>query len=127
MFINKNSLQITISGKPTLNLGQYLLEAKYGYNKLWSEDSGRNLKGTQSGTLLGIFPKIICQFRRLTQTELETIAPYLDAPIQTISYYDINKKAQTNITTYSGDYEIDNTDIGQNKGFQISFISVSKR
>ena len=38
MFIDKNS--ITIDG---INIGQYIVEAKYGYNKLWSSDSGRNL------------------------------------------------------------------------------------
>ena len=38
MFIDKNS--IIING---VSMGQYLVEAKYGYNKLWGEDSGRNL------------------------------------------------------------------------------------
>ena len=38
MFINPNS--ITING---VSMGQYITEAKYGYNKLWSSDSGRNL------------------------------------------------------------------------------------
>lgn len=38
MFINKNS--IIIDG---VNMGQYITEAKYSYNKLWSSDSGRNL------------------------------------------------------------------------------------
>jgi hypothetical protein len=65
MFINKNS--IIING---VSMGQYLTEAKYGYNKLWSSDSGRNLAGVMTGTLVGIFPKLILQFRRLTKAEL---------------------------------------------------------
>ena len=60
MFINKNSL--IVNG---VNLGNYIVQANYGYNKLWSSDSGRNLAGEQSGTLIGIFPKIIVQFRKL--------------------------------------------------------------
>ena len=64
MFIDVNSIQVN-----GVSLGQYLVEAKYGYNKLWGKDTGRNLAGTNSGTLLGIFPKIICQFRKLTKTE----------------------------------------------------------
>ena len=68
MYIDKNSLIVN-----NVNLGQYILEAKYSYNKLWSNDSGRNLAGTQSGTLIGIFPKIVVQFRKLTKIELETI------------------------------------------------------
>ena len=126
MFINKNS--IVING---VNMGQYLVEAKYQYNKLWASDSGRNLAGVQSGTLVGIFPKIILQFRKLTKAELETIVPILDAPYQTFSYYDPNKKAQTSMTTYTGDYEVDNKHIisgnKKNEGFNISFIAVSKR
>ena len=38
MFLDNNS--IIING---VSMGQYIVEAKYGYNKLWSSDSGRNL------------------------------------------------------------------------------------
>lgn len=125
MFIDKNSLTVN-----NVNLGEYILEAKYSYNKLWSSDSGRNLAGTQSGTLVGIFPKIIVQFRKLTKAELEKIIPILDSPRQTLIYYDPNKKAMTTMTTYTGDYEIDNKGIighVKNEGFQISFIAVKRR
>ena len=125
MFIDKDSLMVN-----GLDLGQYLVEAKYGYNKLWSSDSGRNLAGTQSGTLVGIFPKIIVQFRKLTQTELEKIVPILDSQNQTVTYYDPYKKMMRTMTTYTGDYEIDNKGIighVKNEGFQISFIAVSRR
>lgn len=125
MYIDKDSLIVN-----NVNLGQYILEAKYSYNKLWSSDSGRNLAGTQSGTLVGIFPKITVQFRKLTKTELETLAPILDSARQTVQYYDPNKKAMTTMTTYTGDYEIDNKGIighVKNEGFQVSFISVKRR
>ena len=125
MFLDKNSIVIN-----NVNMGQYLVEAKYQYNKLWSSDSGRNLAGTQTGTLVGIFPKIILQFRKLTQEELETIIPILDAQNQTVTYYDPNKKQTISMTTYTGDYEITNKYfVGQtkNEGFSCSFIAVSKR
>lgn len=125
MFINPNSLIVN-----NINLGKYIVEARYGYNKLWSSDSGRNLAGTQSGTLIGIFPKIIVQFRKLTQTELETLVPVLDSVRQTVQYYDPNKKAMTTMTTYTGDYEVINKGIIghiKNEGFQISFISTKRR
>ena len=112
-------------------MGQYLVQAQYGYNKLWASDSGRNLNGDQSGTLLGIFPKLILQFRKLTKSELETITPILDSARQTVTYYDPNKKANYTMTTYTGDYEIINKGIingdRKNEGFQISFIAVSRR
>ena len=126
MFVNKNS--IIING---VNMGQYLVEAKYGYNKLWSSDSGRNLAGTQSGTLVGIFPKLILQFRKLTKAELEVIVPILDAPNQTTTYYDPNKKTNVTMTTYTGDYEVVNKHIisgnVKNEGFSCSFIAIRKR
>ena len=126
MFINVNS--IIING---ISIGQYLVEAKYGYNKLWSSDSGRNLAGAQSGTLIGIFPKLVLQFRKLTKSELEIIIPILDSPRQTVTYYDPNKKTNITMNTYTGDYEIVNKHIingnAKNEGFSCSFISVSKR
>ena len=131
MFINKNSLQVKISGGNYVNLGDYILDAEYSYNKLWSSDSGRNLAGKQSGTLIGIFPKIIVQFRKLNKTEMETIAPILDASRQTIKYYDPKKKTNVEMVTYNGDWKVTNKHIidsnGKNEGFQISFISVAKR
>ena len=125
MFINKDSLIVN-----NINLGNYIVEAKYGYNKLWSNDSGRNLAGTQSGTLVGIFPKIVVQFRKLTKSELELLTPILDSARQTVQYYDPNKKAMTTMTTYTGDYEVVNKGIIghiKNEGFQISFISTKRR
>ena len=47
MFIDKDS--IIING---ISMGQYLIQADFEYNKLWSSDSGRNLAGTQKGTLI---------------------------------------------------------------------------
>ena len=126
MFIDKNSIIIN-----NISMGQYLLEAKYSYNKLWASDSGRNLAGTQSGTLIGIFPKIVLQFRKLTKAELETIVPILDSATQTFTYYDPYKQNTTTMTTYTGDYEIDNKYIvgnnRKNESFSISFIAVRKR
>ena len=126
MFIDKNS--IIING---VNMGNYIVQAQYSYNKLWANDSGRNLAGVQSGTLIGIFPKIVLQFRALSKSELEIIAPILDASNQTVTYYDPNKKSSTTMTTYTGDYQFVNKDIVDNnmpnEGFSCSFIAVRKR
>lgn len=126
MFIDKDSIMIN-----NVSIGQYITEAKYGYNKLWAQDSGRNLAGTMTGTLLGIFPKITLQFRKLTKTELEIIIPILDSARQTVTYYDPNKKTSVTMTTYTGDYEFSNkmiiTGDRKNDAFSCSFISVSRR
>lgn len=122
MFIDKDSL--IVNG---LNLGPFILEARYSYNKLWSEDAGRNLAGTQSGTLLGIFPKIIVQFKKLSQSELEELVPILDSAVQEITYYDPYKKEKITMETYTGDWELTNRGILQNEGFSISFIARRRR
>lgn len=126
MFLDKNSIIVN-----NVSLGQYITEAKYQYNKLWASDSGRNLAGEQSGTLIGIFPKIIVSFRKLTKVELELLSPILDAPIQNLTYYDPNKKQNITIQTYTGDYEVSNKGIinngHKNEGFDISFIAIRKR
>ena len=38
MFLDKNS--VIING---VSMGQYIVEAKFSYPKLWASDSGRNL------------------------------------------------------------------------------------
>lgn len=122
MFVNKDSIKIN-----GISMGQYLVQADYEYNKLWASDSGRNLSGTQSGTLIGIFPKLVLQFRKLSKEELHTIAPILDSARQTVEYYDDNKGAMVTMTTYTGDWKIVNKGINQNEPFSCSFISTKKR
>lgn len=126
MFIDTNS--ITING---VSMGQYLVDAEFGYNKIWSSDTGRNLAGTNSGTLLGIFPKLILQFRKLNKSELEIIAPILNTAWQTTTYYDPELRRSNTITTYSGDWAVINKSIinntRKNEGFSCSFISKKAR
>ena len=132
MFKDKvNGLQVKIGSGSYFDLGPYLLEVEFQYPKLWSSDSGRNLKGKQTGTLIGIFPKIICHFRKLTKSELETIRPYLDAPTQKVKYYDPWEQNYLEMETYTGDWGVKNNHIvsgnNKNQDFQISFIAREKR
>ena len=122
MFLDKDSIIIN-----NISIGQYLVEAKFIYPKLWASDSGRNLAGKMTGTLIGIFPKLILQFRPLTKEEINIIAPILDSAYQTVTYYDVNKNANITMTTYTGDWELTNTNLNQNQGFSCSFISTEKR
>lgn len=126
MFLDKNS--IIIDG---VNFGSYLVEAEYEYNKLWANDTGRNLAGAMTGTLIGIFPKIILHFRQLSKAELEHIIPILDKATQSLTYYDPRKKQSITIQTYTGDYKIVNkntiSNLDKNEGFDCSFIAINKR
>ena len=122
MFIDKDSL--IING---ISIGKYIVEAKFNYPKLWANDSGRNLAGKMSGTLIGIFPKLILQFKPLSKEEMNLIAPILDSATQEVTYYDVNKNKNITMQTYTGDWEVVNKNINQNEGFSCSFISVGKR
>lgn len=123
MFINRNSIKLN-----NISMGQYLLSAKYEFNKLWGSDTGRNLKGSFSGTLVGIFPKITLTFRKLTQNEMNLIAPILDSSSQSLTYYDPTTNSNKTITTYSGDWSYENKQImTKNESFSCTFISRERR
>ena len=123
MFINANS--ISLNGT---SMGQYLLSAKYEYNKLWGTDTGRNLKGKYTGTLVGIFPKIILTFRKLTKSEMNIIAPILNSGTQTVKYYDPDTDSNKTISTYTGDWSYENKSIvTKNDSFECSFIARERR
>jgi hypothetical protein len=130
MFIDVDSIQITVGNK-TINMGSYLLEANYGYHKLWGDDTGRNLAGTFSGSFKGVYPKITMQFRKLTKNEVEYLSDILDSPYQSVRYYDPNKKAYRTMDTYSNDWELKIKNIvSANKktdGFSWAVISTKKR
>lgn len=126
MFIDENS--VTINGT---SMGQYLLQVEYGYNKLWGPDTGRNLKAKMSGTYLGVVPKLKLTFRKLTKSELETLAPILDSAWQQTTYYDPIKGTRT-METYTGDWATLNKTMfikhaKVNESFDISVIGVEPR
>lgn len=126
MYVDKNSVIID-----NINMGTYLVEVKTGFHKLWGKDSGRNLAGSQSGTFIGVFPKLTLFFRKLTRSEVELLAPVLDSAFQSTQYYDPNKKAKITRPTYSGDWVLDNksiiTENQKAEGFEWSVISTKKR
>ena len=123
MFIDANSIRLN-----NISMGQYLLSAKYEFNKLWGSDTGRNLKGKYTGTLVGIFPKIILTFRKLTKSEMNIIAPILDSGTQSLTYYDPSTNSNKTISTYTGDWSYENKSIvTKNDSFECSFIARERR
>ena len=127
MFIDNDSFLIN-----NTSMGQYVTEIEYGRNKLWGPDSGRNLKGKMSGTFLGVVPKFRLNFIKLTQEELELLAPILDSAFQNTTYYDPVLKQLTTIDTYTGDWATLNkntfTNVARaNESFNISVIGTEPR
>lgn len=122
MFVDKDSVKID-----GISMGQYLISVKYGYHKLWGKDSGRTLSGKQTGTLLGIFPKLTLNFRKLSNDELHYLAPHFDSARQTVEYKDANKGTMYTMETYSGDYEPEYKIPGKAEQFSLAFISIDRR
>lgn len=127
MLINSDSL--IING---IKMAFYVTEVEFGYNKLWGEDTGKNLKGKTTGTFLGVVPKLKLNFRKTTQSELETLAEVLDEPWQTTTYYDPKLKRLNTIETYTGDWATRNRNTFSNvakanESFNVSVIATEPR
>lgn len=133
MFLDVDSVKIKIDGMTNyLSLGPYLTQVKYGWNKVWGSDTGRNLKFKTTGTFGGVVPKLRLMFGPTTQQELETLAEVLDAPWQTVRYYDPKKKAYREMETYTGDWATLNKNTFSNvaranESFEISAIATEPR
>ncbi len=127
MFINRDSIIIN-----NVSIGQYILDVNFGYHKMWGSDTGRNtLSGDFSGTFKGVYPKLTFQFRKLTKSEIELLAPILDSPYQYTTYYDPYKQANVTMRTYSNDWEIKNKsfvdEARKGESFTWAVISTKKR
>ena len=121
MYIDKNSVIID-----DIVMANYILSAKFGYHKLWSNDSGRNMAMETVGTF-NIFPKITLNFRKLNSDELSIIAPILNKLEQTTKYYDPEYKSVVTMATYTGDWEVVCSRMKKGETFSCSFISRKRR
>ena len=93
---------------------------------MWDADSGRNLAKSVVGSF-DIFPKVICTFKPLNKTELEAIAPLLNANSQSVTYYDPEKQTTYTMTTYTGDWSTDSKQPELDEPFNVSFIARTRR
>lgn len=123
MLINENSL--IIDG---VNMAQYLTKVKFGYHKLWSSDTGRNMAGTNSGTLVGIFPKITMTFRKLNDEQLDTVLSLFNKAENLVTFYNPDLERMIyNMSCYSNDQEYEQSNLGKTEGYSCSVISNRKR
>lgn len=100
---------------------------KVGRHKLWGDDTGRTMDGKNSGTLIGIFPKITVLIYPKNEAEMMELTEVLDRPSQSISYYSARHKTMKSLGTYTNDYEIImiNTE-PYYEAIQVSFITNQK-
>ena len=129
MIRNRNDLIATYTKGGTTHtvyLADYITKYNTGYNKYWDADSGRNLAKSVTGSF-DIFPKVICTFKPLNQTELEVISPLLNAQTQNVIYYDTDKKTTYSMATYTGDWSTDSKQPLLDEPFNVSFIARTRR
>ena len=130
MIIDRNSLTATYKDSnnqtQTVYLTDYITQAETGFNKLWDEDSGRNLAKKVVGSF-DIFPKIICSFKPLNKTELDILAPLLNANVQNVTYYDPEKNQNVSMDTYTGDWSTKSMRANLDEPFNCSFIARERR
>lgn len=123
MLINKESL--IIDG---VKMAQYIIEAKFGYHKIWGKDTGRALSGDNSGTLKGIYPKITMTFRKLNDEEVGIILSLFNKAENKVTFYNPDlRKNIVNMSCYSNDQEYSQKYLGKIKGYSSAVISNKKR
>lgn len=123
MLLNKEDL--IIDG---VKMAPYLIDAKFGYHKIWGKDTGRSLSGDNSGTLKGIYPKITMTFRKLNNEEVGIILSLFNKAENKVTFYNPDlKKKVTNMSCYSNDQEYSQKCLGKVEGYSSAVISNKKR
>lgn len=96
-------------------------------NKLWGDDTGRTMSGELTGTLIGIFPKIVGSFYVEDEVELSALLTILDSASQTVDVYDAKSRTLKQYLTYTNDYKVEIINLDPfYKEIQVSFISRRK-
>ena len=129
MVIDKESIKASYTKNgttTTIKLAPYLTKANYGFNKEWDAEAGRNLAKSVQGSF-DIFPKIICYFKPLNKTELDTLAPLFNSKVQSFTYYDPELHANKTINTYTGNWAYDCMKVNLAEPFNLSFIARDRR
>ena len=123
MLVDRNSL--IIDG---ISMAQYIIDAKFGYHKIWGKDTGRSLSGDNSGTLKGIYPKITMKFRKLNEEEVGLLLSLFNKAENKVTFYNPDlKKNITDMSCYSNDQEMDQKYLGRIEGYSSAVISNKKR
>ena len=106
-----------------------MISYKVQYNKLWSEDSGRNIAGENKGTLVGIFPKILLEFGSMNEDEMAEFLSWADLPEITVTWYDAKIKGTRTASYYTNSPEIDlkSQSTMKYKRFSLNLIPNKKR
>ena len=111
-----------------IHMAQYCKSIHYGYHKVWGKDTGRNNGGDNSGTLLGIYPKITFTFHRLDAKGIGTLLKLFNKAENKVTFYNPDlEKEIVDMSCYSNDQEFDQKYLGKVEGYSSAVISNRKR
>lgn len=94
---------IKLNGKSFKSITQYKLQR----NKLWSDDTGRNMAGVMKGSLIGNFPKIQLQIAPVNSDEMRELELIFDSPSIEVEYYNNKYGCTCTSTFYANEYDED--------------------
>ena len=99
------------------------------YCKLWASDTGRNMRGENKGTLVGIFPKITVSLGRMSEGDASAIINLTMQASTYVRYYDVGKKDLVAASFYFGDVsaEIEKQRSMYHKGINFTIIANKTR
>ncbi len=98
---------------------------KLTYAKLW-KDADRNMNGTVSATLIGVFPNIEVKTTKLSFDRASTISAAVNAAYFSVSFYDTQTKSTKTASFYAADHDITVLDQCTTGQVTIQLVPVSK-
>ena len=107
-----------------------LIKYEVAYNKLWADDSGRDLAGNNKATLIGIFPKLQVEVGSYNEEEMSQFLKKVNKAKWSINWYDAETKAMRNgVSYYINDFSVSlkNTAAMKYNGFNFNLIPNKKR
>lgn len=116
---------VTVDG---VSMAQFCSSIHFGYHKMWGKDTGRNNGGDNSGTLLGIYPKITFTFHSLDKDGVKTLLRLFNKAGNKVTFYNPDlEKEIVNMSCYSNDQEFDQKYLGKVEGYKSAVIANRKR
>lgn len=123
MLIDKESVIVD-----NIAMAQFCKSVHFGYHKVWGKDTGRNNAGDNSGTLLGIYPKLTFTFHKLDEEQISTLLSLFNKAENKVTFYNPDLKRKVfNMSCYSNDQEYDQDKLGIVEGYKSSVIANRKR
>jgi hypothetical protein len=94
---------ITINGV-TLNSSE-TESYKLTYAKLW-KDADRNMNGTVSATLIGVFPNIEIKTTKLAFAKAQSLSAAINAAYFSVTFWDSQTGSQKTANFYAADHDV---------------------